>query len=151
MSKDVKSLELAARSLREAADIIERATAHVGCVDPEDLETMIDEARSRFIERAARYDLEPASDSEHEAIRAAVEPLARRIIGQQMSVDDLWRDYSFRLGSEAPKEAFESVVRRVVAAVGPARRQRAAIRQIEQLLDGKEAVSTAALWEILNK
>ena len=39
MSKDVKSLELAAHSLREAADIIERATAHVGCVDPEDLES----------------------------------------------------------------------------------------------------------------
>ncbi len=151
MSKDVKSLEVAARSLREAADIIERATSHVGCVDPEDLEKMIDEARSRFIERAGRYELEPASDSEREAIRAAVEPFARRILGQQISVDDLWRDYSFRIGSEAPKEAFEAVIGRVVAAVGPARRQRAALQQIEEMLDGKESVSTAALWEILNK
>lgn len=150
--EDAQALARAARALLEARDILERAVPAVGACDPDDLGALIEDARSRYIERAGRYDLEPAHEAEQEALRAAVEPIARCIIGQELVLETMWADYCARLGDEAPRAAFEAVVRRAVAAVGPARRQRVALRQIAAFLEsGAAAVPAEDLHKIIRE
>ena len=148
--EDVQVIERTVRALLEARDILERAAPAVGAVDPDDIGALIDEARSRFVERAARYDLEPAHDTETEALRAAVEPLARLILGQEIGIETVWADYCLRLDTASPKDAFAAAIRPVVSAVGPARRQRTALRRICALLESAtDTVSAEDLRKVI--
>lgn len=138
------------RALLEARDILERAAPAVGAVDPDDLGALIEEARSRYIERVGRYNVEPTHEAETEALRAAVEPLARLVIGQQISLEAMWADYCFRLATDSPKDAFAAVIRPAVSAVGPARRQRTALRRICALLESAtDTVSAEDLRKVI--
>ena len=148
--EDVQALERAARALLEARDILERAASVVGAVDPDDLGALLEEAHMRYLERFGRYDLEPAHKAHEEALRAAVEPIARCIIGQKLALENMWVDYCQRLGHEAPRVAFGAVVARAIAAVGPARKQRTVLRQIAALLEtAGDTVSAADLHNII--
>jgi hypothetical protein len=151
MSDDTEKLQQTVYRLREAIDILERATPIVGAVAPGGLESLLQEAFTRFVERAGRYELESTGDAEREAVRAAVEPLARRVLGVETSVDDLWRNYCEELATKSPEDAFRKVVTRVVAAVGPARRQRLALKQMAELLNTTESADACVkqVWKIL--
>lgn len=149
MSDDTEKLQRTVGALREAIDILERATVIVGAVEPGGIEDMFQEAWVRFLERAGRYEAEAGHDAEREAVRAAVEPLARRVLGIEISIDDLWRDYQAELAAGSP-DAFRKVVGRVVAAVGPARRQRRALQLIAKELEG-HAPDVSRIWKILSE
>lgn len=151
MSDDTEKLQQTVYRLREAIDILERATPIVGAVAPGGLESLLQEAFTRFVERVGRYELESTGDAEREAVRAAVEPLARRVLGVETSVDDLWRNYCEELATKSPEDAFRKVVTRVVAAVGPARRQRLALKQMAELLNTTESADACVkqVWKIL--
>ena len=151
---DVEALESAILALKEARDVIERTTQYVGAVtDSDALEAMLDEAHTRYLERFGRYETEPPHEAEREAVRAAVEPYARRVIGIETTLADRWNDFQRALTETAtPEEAFRAVVQPIVVAVGPARRQREALRKLWALLeDGRDAVPSAELIAILQE
>lgn len=151
---DIKALEDTIRALKEARDVIERTTQYVGAVtDSDALEAMLDEAHTRYLERFGRYETEPHHEAEREAVRAAVEPYARHVIGIEASLADRWNDFQRALTETAtPEDAFRAVVQPIVVAVGPARRQRRALRKLWALLeDGRDTVPAAELTAILQE